>query len=124
MVMICRYALLAAFLAGFTLANTPLQAQNSATLTVTARVVEQCTISTREQRARAEQRRRTRAPEIYRRCSNGVVGRVNRRSVKVTELRPHHPLPPRVSRKVISRNVIGRASSAGRSDVVLFTVTF
>lgn len=119
MVMICRYAFLVACLVGLALTAAPLQAQTSATLNVTVRVVAQCTISAKAQKALALLALRAGRPELLHKCSRGVVSKVNRRAVKVAELRPRKPLPPGLSKKRFTKT-----TSAGSSDVVLFTVTY
>ena len=119
MVMIRRYALLAACLAGLALTAQPLQAQTSATLNVTARVVAQCMISAKAQKALAVLALRAGRPELLQKCSRGVVSKVDRRAVKLAELRPRKPLPPGLSKKRFTKT-----TSVGSSDVVLFTITY
>ena len=105
-----------ALFAGITLA-APLKAQATATLKVTARVVNECTIySKRELVKRA---RALNDPSLIRRCSKGVVSRVDQRRVKISQLRPRTPMPGGRSKKRISRR-----TAPGSADVVLFTVTY
>jgi len=98
----------------------PGQAQTSATLNVSVRVVEQCVISSAEKRRLARLVRKTgRRIDISQRCSKGVVSRVSERPINRTILRPTVPLPRRISREKVARR-----TAAGRSDVYLVTVTY
>ncbi|MGI9436868.1 MAG: hypothetical protein ACR2Q4_18900 [Geminicoccaceae bacterium] len=97
---------------------TPVQAQ-TATLAVKARVVAQCTISAKARQSLEALAKRLGRPEILQKCSFGVPSRINRRFVPAATLRPQHPLISRISKKRFIRK-----TSAGKSDVVLVTVTY
>ena len=98
----------------------PAQAQTSATLNVTARVVEQCVISAKDKRRMARILRKTgRRIDLSQNCSSGVVSRVSERPVKRSVLRPTAPLPPRISKARIAKRL-----AAGGSDLYLVTVTY
>lgn len=119
MVFLYRSVLFTATMAIFFVAM-PAQSQTSATLNVSARVVEECVISSAEKRRLARLVRQAgRRVDIAQRCSKGVVSRVNERSVSRTTFRPRAPLPPRINRQRVAKR-----TSAGRSDVVLVTVTY
>ncbi len=98
----------------------PLQAQTSATLNVSVRVVEQCVISSAEKRRLARLARKTgRRIDVSQRCSKGVVSRVTERPVSRAILRAPAPSPRRISREKVAKR-----TTAGRSDVYLVTVTY
>ncbi len=105
-----------AFFAGILLA-LPLKAQTSATLNVSARVVEECTV--RSKRELFHLARKLNDPSIIRRCSKGVVSRVNHQIVKSANLHPPAAQAARVSSKRIHR-----LSATGGADVMLVTVTY
>lgn len=111
-------AVVIAFLASLAFA-TPLSAQVTATLNVSARVISECTVTVRSKRELAQLARRLNDPGLIRRCSKGVVSRVDQRIVKSARLPTRATSPRRVSG---SRTV--RRTTAGRSDVLLFTVTY
>ena len=115
---ILRLALFAACLVG--LANAaPVQAQTSATLNVTARVIEQCTISVRARKALILLALRTGRRDILQKCSKGVVSRIDQRSVASARLQPRFALPSRIKRTRVVKKAL-----PGGSDVVLVTVTY
>ena len=99
---------------GFTV---PLEAQTTATLNVSAVVVEECTI--RVKRELVKLARRLKDPSIIRRCSKGVRSRVDQSVVKLAAFRPSAPVPPKVSKKRLSKIIHG-----GNMDVVLVTVSY
>ncbi len=100
-------------------ATMPGQAQTSATLNVTVRVVEECVISAALKRRIARLARKTGRTDILQTCSKGVVSKVNERMVNQTVLQPTAPLP-----SAINTARIAKKTSAGRSDVVLVTVSY
>ncbi len=95
----------------------PLKAQTSATLNVSARVVEECTVKSKRELFKLA--RKLNDPSIIRRCSKGVVSRVHHKVVKIGNLQPSGAVPSRVSRKQFVRS-----SPSGATDVVLTTVTY
>ncbi|MGI9416389.1 MAG: hypothetical protein ACR2RA_00985 [Geminicoccaceae bacterium] len=115
MIAVRSIAVAITLLAGLSLA-APLQAQ-TATLNVSARVIAECTVGSRRELARLA--RRLNDPSLIRRCSKGVVSRVDRRVVKVAKLKTRPAQSRRVSRKRSPRRTL-----AGETDVVLFTVTY
>lgn len=118
MVFIRPVSLAIALFAGIFLA-LPLAAQTTATLNVSARVIEECTVIARTKRELFKLARRLNDPSIITRCSKGVVSRVNQSVVKVANLQPRVALPTRTTSK---RRV--RSSSRRDRDVVLVTVTY
>ena len=119
MIILRRVVLLLAVVPFFLMAMAA-QAQTSATLNVTARVVEQCEISAAEKRRAARILRKTgRRIDISQRCSKGVVSRVDERPVSRTIFLPDVPQPRRISK----RRVVKR-TAAGRDEVFLVTVTY
>ncbi len=102
----------------------PLKAQTSATLNVSARVVEECTIIAKSKRELVKLARKLNDPSIIRRCSKGVVSRVHQRVVKVAKLQPPATPHPGAGRASISKKHIVRSSASGDTDVVLVTVTY
>ncbi len=119
MVQFRRTIFLAAMLFIF-LSALPLQAQTSATLNVTVRVVEECEISVLLKRRLAYLARKTGRTDLLQNCSRGVVSRVSERSVDWSVLQPRAPL----RRQQITREQLARRTSAGRSDVVLVTISY
>ena len=112
-----RYASLAiALSAGITLA-APLEAQTTATLNISARVVEECTV--RSKRELVKLARKLNDPGLIRRCSQGVQSRVDQQVVKGANLQPLSAVPTRLSKQRVSRLTL-----AGKADVVLVTVTY
>jgi hypothetical protein len=109
-------ALAIALLAGVGLA-APLGAQTTATLNVTVRVVEECTV--RSKRELVKLARRLNDPSLIQRCSKGVVSKVNHRVVDIANLQPVEP----VHARSISKHVV-RATKSGETEVVLVTVTY
>lgn len=116
MVVVRSAAIAIAFLAGATLA-APLEAQTSATLRVSVRVVEECTVLSKRELVKLA--RRLNDPSLIRRCSKGVVSRVNQRVVDITSLQPNVSVPSTTSRKRVVRS-----TKNGKADVVLVTVTY
>lgn len=101
-------------------AVSPLQAQNSGTLSVSAQVVNECTVLLgKSKREIARLARQLEDPSILRRCSRGVVSRVDRRVVRV----PISTLPVARPSTVSRKNVVRRTAS-GHVDVVLLTVSY
>jgi hypothetical protein len=88
-------------------------------LNVTARVVQECTVTAKSKRELVKLARKLRDPSIISRCSKGVVSRVDRQRVKVANLQPRTALPRTISRKRVDRSTI-----KGQTDVVLVTVTY
>ena len=97
----------------------PAHAQTAATLNVSARVVEQCTISLKARKSLILLALRTGRRELLQKCSGGIVGRVDQRSVASAALQPRIALPARIRKAVIAKR-----TSSGRSDVVLVTVSY
>ncbi len=118
MAIVRRTVFLATMMSMF-LAALPLQAQTTATLNVTVRVVAECVISAELKRRIELLARQGRRTDFMHNCSKGVVSRVSERTVDWSVLRPATPLPPRIDRKKVAR-----MTSAGRSDVVLVTVSY
>jgi len=121
MVVVRSATLAITFFLGMALA-TPLQAQTSATLSITARVVQQCTVSSK--RELVSLARRLNDPSLLRTCSIGVVNRVDERLVKYGDIRQVQLASPSVSNASISRQQIVRTNPNGQTDVVLVTVTY
>ncbi len=101
-------------------AASPIQAQTSATLNVTARVIEECTVVTGSKRELAKLARKLNDPGLLQRCSKGVVSRVDRRVTTVAALRAPVVRQPATS----TRKHVTRRSVPGAADVVLVTVTY
>lgn len=98
----------------------PAQTQTTATLNVTARVVEECVISSAEKRRLARLvRQGVSREDLKLRCSKGVVSRVNQRMINRSTFRPSAPLPRRIDRRRVAKR-----TAVGRSDVFLTTVTY
>lgn len=95
----------------------PLEAQATATLNISAVVVEECTI--RVKRELVKLARRLKDPSIIRRCSKGVRSRIDESVVDIADLRPPVPAPPRISKHRLSK-----IFSGGKVDVVLVTVSY
>ena len=102
----------------------PLKAQTSATLNVSARVVEACTVIAKSKRELVKLARKLNDPSIIRRCSKGVVSRVHQKVVKSARLQPRGVVPSSVSKASFSKKRIARSRSSGDADVVLVTVTY
>lgn len=116
MVFLRSVSLVAVFFIGIALA-LPLKAQTVATLNVSARVVEECTVRSKRELFRLA--RRLNDASIIARCSKGVVSRVNTRVVTVPNLQPSVvPISRTTSRTV------KRTNSAGNIDVMLVTVSY
>ena len=96
-----------------------LDAQTSATIQVSARVVEECTVSVGSKRELVKLARKLGDPSIVRRCSKGVLSRVDRRAVTRASLLPAVAVTPGVS----SRRV-AKVTTAGKADVLLVTVSY
>lgn len=105
-------------IAGLVLA-VPVEAQTTATLNVSARVVEECTVSARSKRQLFELARKLNDFSIIRRCSKGVVSRVDKQIVRVANLQPVVGIPKRFSQKRVVRS-----TRSGKANVVLFTVSY
>ena len=116
MVVVRSLAVAIAFVAGIAFA-APLMAQPSATLNVSARVVEECTVKSKRELVKLA--RKLNDPGLIRRCSKGVVSRVDQKVVKIAKLRPRSAASRNVSRKRVVRSTVG-----GQADVVLVTVTY
>lgn len=104
------------FLVGIFLA-LPLEAQTTATLNVSARVVEECTVRSKRELFRLA--RKLNDPGIIQRCSKGVSSRVSQRVVKSANLQP-----PAVPVTRISSRKFRRSGSSRTVDVVLVTVSY
>ena len=116
---VLRSAVLAiTFFIGTTL-PAPLEAQASATLNVSARVVQECTVSVKSKRELVKLARRLNDPSIIRRCSKGVVSRVDQRVVQSASFQPRAAQPARFSQKRVVRSTV-----SGQADVVLVTVSY
>ena len=100
--------------------SLPAEAQKSATLTVSVRVVEECVITAALKRKLAQQLREGVRTDFRQRCSRGVRSRVNER---VVDRRSIFTPPARLPRQIDKRR-FSRRSSNGRSDVVLLTVSY
>ncbi len=109
-------ALAIALLAGAGL-TAPLDAQTTATLNVTVRVVEECTVLSKRELVKLA--RRLNDPSLIRRCSKGVVSRVDHRVIDFANLQPAEP----VHSRSISKHVV-RVTKSGEAEVVLVTVTY
>ncbi len=120
MVFIRSAALTVPLLVGIALA-APLKAQTTATLTVSVRVVEECTATSKRELVRLA--RKLNDPGLIRRCSKGVVSRVNQRVVKVANIQPSAPGFGASNRQVSKKRVL-RSTINGAADVVLVTVTY
>lgn len=105
-----------AVLAG-TMYAAPLGAQTSATLSVSARVIEECTALSKRELVRLA--RKLNDPSLISRCSKGVSSRVSQQVVNVASLQPRVSLPPKISQKRFGRSTIN-----GQADVFLVTVTY
>ena len=103
-------------------AGAPTEAQQPSTLTVTARVVESCVITSKRKRELARILRETGRsgldPEFVQRCSRGVVSRVNAQMVNQPVLQPLRQPAPRIDKRLLAR-----AARAG-SEVMMTTVTY
>ena len=97
----------------------PLEAQTSATLNVTARVVQECTVSAKSKRELVKLARKLNDLSIIRRCSKGVVSRVDKKTTTITNLRQPVSSSRKVTKKRVSRSTIN-----GQTDVVLVTVSY
>ena len=95
----------------------PLEAQATATLNISATVVEECTIEVR--RELVELARRLKDASVLRRCSKGVHSHIHERVLKFADLPPLVPAPPRVSKKRLSKIIRN-----GQEEVVLITVSY
>ena len=120
MVFIRSAVLTVPLLVGIALA-APLKAQTTATLTVSVRVVEECTATSKRELVRLA--RKLNDPGLIRRCSKGVVSRVNQRVVKVANIQPPAPGFGAGSRQISKKRVL-RSTINGEADVVLVTVTY
>ena len=116
-------SLAAALFAGIFLA-LPLKAQTSATLNVSARVIEACTVIAKNKRELVKLARKLNDLSIIRRCSKGVVSRVNQKVVKSANLQPRGAGPFSAGKTNVSKKRIVRSSPSGDTDVVLVTVTY
>ncbi|MGI9487659.1 MAG: hypothetical protein ACR2RF_17625 [Geminicoccaceae bacterium] len=116
-------SLAAALFAGIFLA-LPLKAQTSATLNVSARVIEACTVIAKSKRELVKLARKLNDLSIIRRCSKGVVSRVNQKVVKSANLQPRVAVPSSAGKTSVSKKRIVRSSSSGDADVLLVTVTY
>lgn len=116
MVVIRSAALAFSLLAGTALA-APLEAQTSATLHVSVRVVEECTVKSKRELVKLA--RQLNDPDLIRRCSAGVSSQVEQRVVKVADIQPTPAARPHVSKATLKRSTIH-----GNADVVLVTVTY
>jgi len=96
----------------------PLEAQTTATLNVTARVVEECTVGVLSRRERVKLARRLNDPTIIRRCSTNVQSRVDQNVTRIATINP--PVRQRVD--VSSRS--SRRQVDGEVDVFLVTFTY
>ncbi|MDH3662027.1 MAG: hypothetical protein OEU92_18690 [Alphaproteobacteria bacterium] len=123
MVFVRSIGLATALIAGIALA-APIKAQTSATLNVTARVIEECTVfSKRELVKRA---RELNDPGLIRRCSASVLSRVSQKTVKAGNLRGPLVVPVRSGNATakLSKKCVSRSTIAGHTDVVLVTVSY
>ncbi|MEZ5930778.1 MAG: hypothetical protein R3F54_02285 [Alphaproteobacteria bacterium] len=116
MVLFRSAALTLAVLAGTTLA-APLGAQTSATLGVSARVIEECTAQSKRELVRLA--RKLNDPSLISRCSKSVSSQVNLQVVNVASLQPRVALPPQISQKRL-----GLSTIKGQADVFLVTVSY
>ena len=116
MVFVRSVILATAVVAGIAL-TTSSQAQTSATLRVTARVVEECTVKTKRELIQLARKRND--PGLIRRCSKGVVSRVDQRRVNILNLRPRTPAPSSISKQRTSASTVN-----GQAEVILVTVTY
>jgi hypothetical protein len=114
---VARSAALAIALLGGAGLATSLDAQTTATLNVTVRVVEECTVLSKRELVKLA--RKLNDPSLIRRCSKGVVSRVNQRVVDIAKLQPVEPVRSRTKTKRIVRT-----TKSGETDVVLVTVTY
>lgn len=112
-----RPASLAIALAAGLFLAPPLEAQTSATLNVSARVIEECTVKSKRELFMLAYKLKD--PSIITRCSKGVVSRINQSVVKAANLQPRVAVPSNVSSKQFVRS-----SSSGKREVVLVTVTY
>lgn len=117
MVVIRSAALTLGLLLGIALA-APLEAQTSASLNVSARVVEECTVGSKRELYKLA--RKLNDASVLTRCSIGVVSRVDQRVVKIPRPQPSSAAPTRVS----SRRLVKSSISSSSIDVVLVTVTY
>jgi hypothetical protein len=101
------------------IAAAPLEAQTTATLTVTARVVDECTVGVKSKRELAKLARQLNDPSILRRCSKGVVSRVNQKVTRLANVAPVVRQPAALSKKTARRH-----AKSGKADIVLVTVTY
>lgn len=105
-------------IAGLTMA-APLQAQTTATLNVSARVVEECTVSAKNKLLLARLAKKLGDPDIVRRCSFGVVSRVDKQVLSVANLQPASS-----AQRWSSQKRVVRSTPWGKANVVLFTVSY
>jgi|GEM_PF-4113262 len=121
MVVVRSTAFAIPFFLGIVLA-APIDAQTSATLNVSVRVVEECTVRSKRELVRLA--RKLNDPGLIRRCSKGVVSRVDQKVVKVANIQPDVAGSSRVSRPSVSKKRVVRSTISGETDVVLVTVTY
>ena len=96
-----------------------LEAQTASTLTVTARVVEECIVGVTSKRELVKLARRLNDPSIIRRCSEGVRSNVDQKVTRIATVTPAIRQPSDVSTKSSRRSV-----KFGEADVVLVTVSY
>jgi hypothetical protein len=118
MALSCRSVFIIAIMA-FGSTAMPGWAQTSATLNISARVVEECVISAALQRRIERLQRKTGRTDIIQTCSPGVSSRVDEQTVSPALLQPASPLPQPTS---VTR--APRTAAKGRADVILVTVTY
>ncbi|MGI9510900.1 MAG: hypothetical protein ACR2QJ_16290 [Geminicoccaceae bacterium] len=118
MIFVRSVALMIAFLVGASLV-TPVAAQTNATLNVTARVVQECTVIAKSKRELVKLARRLNDPSIIQRCSKGVVSRVDKKTVKISRFPTRSAVSGKTSKKRVTRSTIG-----AKADVILVTVSY
>lgn len=117
-----RSAVLAIVIFAGVVISAPLEAQTSATLNVTVRVVQECTVQSK--RELVELAFRLNDPGLIRRCSKGVVSRVNQQVVNVEEIQSNPGAVSSPANPAVSKQQVVRTNPNGQTEVVLVTVTY
>ena len=100
--------------------SSSLQAQTSATLNVSVRVVEQCVITTALKRRLAQLVRQGRHVDFQQYCSKGVRSTVDERTVDRSIVTPSTP----ISSPTVTRRLVAKQRGESSPDIVLVTVSY
>ena len=91
-------------------------------MSITARVVEQCTVSSKRELVALA--RRLNDPSLLRTCSVGVANCVDEQVIQVQDIPQLQLTNQSVSKARVSKQRIVRPATDGETDVVLVTVTY